>query len=104
MTVFKTEIDHVVLEKNGFQLVIHKIPDEYASSISIPTPPNVRELSAIKLSLPVSSISNTRLLAAELGGCVYEPEREFDYDGILCCDGWDPDGNVFQVFQPKVNP
>lgn len=102
MRVHRTEDDHVVLEKDGFRLTVQQIPEEYAANIHIAVPPKVREISAIKLSLPVASISRARQAAAQLGGCVYNADREWEYEGTIVCDGWDPDGNVFQLFQPTA--
>ena len=103
MSVHRTEDDHIALTKDGFRLVVHKIPDEYAADIQISTPPTIREVSAIKLSLPVDSIAKAREGAARLGGCVYDTDREWEYEGATVCDGWDPDGNVFQLFQQAAS-
>jgi predicted enzyme related to lactoylglutathione lyase len=99
MRVRRADGDHVVLEKNRFRFIIHQIPEKYAANIRIGNPPKVRESGAIKLSLPVASIANSRQVAAQLGGRVFDADREWDYEGSTVCDGWDPDGNVFQLFQ-----
>jgi predicted enzyme related to lactoylglutathione lyase len=103
MRVQRTDTDHVVLEKDGFRLIVHQIPEEYAANVRIESPPRIRESGAIKLSLPVVSISNARQTAAQLGGCVYDADHEWEYEGSSVCDGWDPDGNVFQLFQPALD-
>jgi catechol-2,3-dioxygenase len=97
--VVKTASDHVVLEIGTFRLTVHQIPEPYAKNIVITSPPVVRESGATKLSFRVDSIARSRQTAAELGGLVYGSEREWNNDGIRTCDGYDPDGNVFQVFQ-----
>src|SRR3954469_4475816 len=97
--VVKTASDHVVLEIGTFRLTVHQIPEPYAKNIVITSPPIVRESGVTKLSFRVDSISRSRQTAAELGGLVYGPEREWNDDGSTTCDGYDPDGNVFQVFQ-----
>jgi predicted enzyme related to lactoylglutathione lyase len=102
MRIHRTEHDHIVLEKKGFRLTVHQIPEEYAANIHIAVPPKIREISAIKLSFPVASISRARHIAAQLGGCVYDADREWEYEKTIVCDGWDPDGNVFQLFQPAA--
>ena len=99
MHLRKSGDDHIVLEKNAFRLVVHQIPEPYAQAIVICAPPKVREASAIKLCFAVTSISRSREIAGGLGGCVYPPDREWEYDGTTVCDGWDPDGNPFQLFQ-----
>jgi predicted enzyme related to lactoylglutathione lyase len=100
MRVHKADHDHVVLEKNGFRLIVHQIPEKYAKNIAIAVPPKVRESGSIKLSFSVDSISRARDVAAQLGGRLYGPDREWEYDSTIVCDGWDSDGNVFQLFQP----
>jgi predicted enzyme related to lactoylglutathione lyase len=99
MRVIRMSSDHVVLEIGTFRLIVHQIPGEYAKNIVITSPPVVRESGATKLSFRVDSISRARQTAAELGGLVYGSEREWDNDGSRTCDGYDSDGNVFQVFQ-----
>lgn len=97
MRVHRQEDDHIVLERHAFRLTVHQIPEEYARDIVIAVPPEVRETSAIKLSFPIESIARSRATAARLGGCVYATDQEWSYEGATMCDGWDPDGNVFQL-------
>ena len=99
MRVVKTASDHVVLQIGTFRLTVHQIPKQYANNIVITSPPVVRESGATKLSFRVSNISRSRQMATELGGLVYGSEREWNNDGTRTSDGYDPDGNVFQVFQ-----
>ncbi len=99
MYIIKSASDHVVLEVGMFHLTVHQIPDQYAKNIVITVPPVVRETAAIKLSFRVDSISRSRQTAAELGGQVYGPEREWSDEETTTCNGYDPDGNVFQLFQ-----
>ena len=40
----KTASDHVVLDIEGFRLTVHQIPESYAKSIVITTPPFVRKM------------------------------------------------------------
>jgi predicted enzyme related to lactoylglutathione lyase len=101
MRVEKAEKDHVVLQKGSFRLIIHQIPEPYSRNIVISVPPTVRESSSMKLSLPVESISRSRTTAGVLGGCIYDSAREWVDEAGTFCDGWDPDGNVFQVYQPN---
>ena len=101
MHVVKTASDHVVLEIGSFRLTVHQIPEQYAKDIVITSPPAVRESGSTKLSFRVDSISRSRQEAAKLGGLVYGPEREWRNDEATTCDGYDSDGNVFQLFQMK---
>ncbi len=98
MKTFRTEDDHIRLEKGLFRLTVHKIPLRYAKKVKITTPPVVREDNAIKLAFHVADIAKARQIAVSLGGAVYPSEREWTYEGMTVCDGYDPDGNVFQLF------
>jgi predicted enzyme related to lactoylglutathione lyase len=89
--------DHAVLDERGFQLVIHGIPGRIAAQIEISEPPQVRENTPIKICLPVSRIEEARSKAAGLGGKIGAKNKEWEARGFRACDGYDPEGNVFQV-------
>lgn len=89
--------DHIVLDAEVFQLVIHGIPKKVAEQVQISVPPQVRENTPIKICLPVDSIEQARLRAAALGGQVGAKGKEWEARGFRACDGFDPEGNVFQV-------
>jgi predicted enzyme related to lactoylglutathione lyase len=97
MTTVHEDKDHVVLEQEGFQVVIHGIPKKIAAQVQITEPPQIREETPLKLCLPVTSIDHARLKAAELGGGVGPKGREWEARGFRACDGYDPEGNVFQA-------
>jgi len=97
LSVTHAEHDHVVLEAEAFQLVVHAIPAGIAASIDIADPPIRREGTALKLVFLVPSISTSRTLAAEHGGEVDPPEREWRFQSHRVCDGHDPEGNVIQL-------
>lgn len=99
LSATQAEQDHVTLESDIFQLVIHAIPRPIADSIRIAIPPEVREDTPIKLLLPVGSIAAARALAPSLGGQVGPVEREWELGDLRVCDGFDPEGNVFQLRQ-----
>jgi predicted enzyme related to lactoylglutathione lyase len=88
---------HALLELPNFQLVVHGLPGG-ASAPSL-FAVEIREDSYVKFSLPVADIAAARTKAAEAGGCVYPPEKEWEARNIRACDGYDPEGNVFQVRQ-----
>ena len=92
-----SDAEHAALEYGGFQLIIHAIPPEIAASIAIANPPARREDSAVKLIFSVASINHARALAAEAGGELNPPEREWQFQGNRVCDGHDPEGNVIQL-------
>jgi hypothetical protein len=101
MEIIRTAADHIVLEIGAFRLTVHQIPQEYAKNIVITSPPAIRENGSTKLSFRVESISHSRQIAAEMGGLVYGPDREWSNDERTVCDGYDSDGNVFQVCQAR---
>lgn len=74
-----------------------KMPDHLAASVNIGQPPTPRTNTPIKLIFPVSSLANARIAAARQGGAVCPPAREWIFRGSQSCDGYDPEGNVFQL-------
>jgi hypothetical protein len=99
MNVVKEASDHVAFESETFRLTVHEIPEQFAKSIVTTSPPVVREDSAIKLTFRIKDISRSRQTASELSGLVYVQEREWSNEEATTCDGYDRDGNVFQLFQ-----
>jgi len=97
MSTIHAAKDHVILETDCLQVVIHGIPKKIAASINITEPPFVRDQTAIKLCLPVRSIAAARRTASERGGRVGPKTKEWEARGFRACDGHDPEGNVFQV-------
>lgn len=98
MAVLHEDDAHVVLETEGFQLVIHALRGEPDPS-GTTGGPAIREDSYIKVCLPVERIAAARNLAQSLGGGLQPPEREWEARGFRACDGFDPEGNVFQLRQ-----
>jgi len=92
-----TEAENLILESDGMQLVIVKIPQDIAATIAIQSPPLRREDTPIKLVFPVPSIHEARSMAARYGGELNSVEKEWSFQGCRVCDGHDPEGNVFQV-------
>ena len=97
MTEVHGDKDHVVLDEGSFQLVLHGIPKKIAASIDIKEPPDLREDTPIKVCLPVESIAAARARAVFLGGKIAPKTKEWTARGFVACDGYDPEGNVFQV-------
>jgi predicted enzyme related to lactoylglutathione lyase len=90
--------DHSVLGCEGFRLVVHQIPAETASGISIDNPPRRRERGAVKLSFAVDSLEQARRDVATLGGIIDPPDTEWSDGETTTCKGHDPEGNTFNVF------
>lgn len=100
LKIRSTQQDHVVLESPVFQLVILRIPNRIADSIKIEEPPVRRESMPIKLVFFVQSIAEARLAARSLGGGVNTVSQEWQFEGSKICDGYDPEGNIFQLREP----
>lgn len=103
MSVFQTEEDHAVLGTGSFRLIVHKIPDRLVQKTDMEAPLRVREGTAIKLSFCVDDLAQARETAAAMGGVLYGREHEWRYGSMVVCDGHDPEGNVFQLFQPSMS-
>jgi len=97
LTTVHEDKDHIVLEQESFQVVIHGVPPEISAQIRITVPPQIREEAPMKMCLPVESIGRARLKAAEHGGALGPRDTEWEARGFRACDGYDPEGNVFQT-------
>ena len=81
-----------VLASDGFELVIHALPDEPPAR----RPSVAREDVYIKPIFPVASLSEARERAAALGGQLRPRNEEWEARGFRACEAIDPDGNVIQ--------
>jgi predicted enzyme related to lactoylglutathione lyase len=97
MDLAEDQPNYAILTIPGFELVIHGIPGESDSSFASNEIPEVREECNLKLCLPVASIREARARALALGGSIQAEEFEWSARGVKACDGYDPEGNVFQV-------
>jgi predicted enzyme related to lactoylglutathione lyase len=84
-----------VLQSQDVQLIVHQIPSHIASGITITSPPELREDSAMKFFFTVPSMDAVRSIAAELGGKVLD--QVYQGAGFRVCNACDPEGNIFQV-------
>lgn len=85
----------VILRSPDIQLTLHAIPAAIAASISISSPPELRDNAALKFFFTVQSIPEAAEKAAALGGFV-QPEQ-WQGPGFRACNAVDPEGNIFQV-------
>lgn len=99
LRITHAEGDHIVLESGAFQLVVVAVPARIAASIELTDPPRPREDTAIKLVLAVADMATARETARSLGGQLLPPQREWQFQGMRVCDGYDPEGNVVQFRQ-----
>jgi predicted enzyme related to lactoylglutathione lyase len=100
MTVLLERDDHVALEIDGLQVVLHGLSGEPAVTRDDSGQVPVRQDAYVKLCLPVGSIETARATAVAHGGVVKPPEHEWEARGFRACDGHDPEGNVIQVREP----
>ncbi|MBS1705271.1 MAG: hypothetical protein JST40_05315 [Armatimonadetes bacterium] len=97
--LIRIETDRTVVrfDLGGIVLTLHAIPERIAEKIEIKSPPSVREEAVTKLVFPVVDIEASKLRAEEQGGQIYSEDKAWEMDGIQVRDGYDPEGNVFQV-------
>jgi predicted enzyme related to lactoylglutathione lyase len=88
-----------ILGAGPSQFIIVRVPKRIADTIDIATPPEPREGTPLKLVFGVEDIAHARDRAAELGGAINAAQREWEFEGAKVCDGYDPEGNVFQLRQ-----
>ncbi len=91
----------VVLSGSSYDLVLVSMPPELAAQVTVTVPPQRREDTPVKLTFSVDDIARARAAAAEAGGVVEGPEREWSWDGATVVNGHDPEGNVIQVRQAE---
>jgi hypothetical protein len=88
--------DHILLESSGFQLVVHRIIVEGSAAREITLPPTRRATAAFKPVFFVPSISRLRGVVEKQGGVMEPADKEWSFNGVVVCDGLDPEGNVIQ--------
>jgi hypothetical protein len=91
----RADADHTVLDFGGFDLMLHQIPQHLAVAISVTSPPERREQTAIRLDYPVLDFAHSRLEAARLGGVIDELPPPWAGSETNFFLGHDPEGNVF---------
>jgi predicted enzyme related to lactoylglutathione lyase len=95
MVRLHAEADYAVLTGDDFELVIHAIPAQYATDITIATPPEPREDIPIKLVWTVESLDRCAEHAARTGGRLFDDT--WSWRGVRIRNGYDPEGNMFQL-------
>ncbi len=79
------------------EVLLHAVPEQFRSGLS--TPLQVREDAVIKPVFAVASIEAARDSVIETAGVVFGIETENRYGATNYCDGFDTEGNVFQLAQ-----
>lgn len=99
LDVRQVEVGFAVLGRGPVEMVLVEMAPEWAQAIVITSPPEVREETPIKPLFPVKDITQARARAAGLGGRLKGSEAEWTFHTYRVVDGYDPEGNVFQVRQ-----
>jgi len=94
-------LDFVSIVASGNEVLLHRVPAEWASEIS--NPPVRREENPIKPVFEVESIEEARAAIAGTSGCLFDASKEQTYGAQSYCDGCDPDGNIIQVASKTTN-
>jgi len=89
--------EFILLQTVGFEMVILQSPASLVEKIVITDPPTPRENTAIKPIFFVDSIRDTRNSAILEGGFMKSRDKEWQFLSHLVCDGFDCEGNIFQV-------
>ena len=97
LNITERDDEFVLMESQGFELVILQAPPSIAEKITLSDPPTPRENTAIKSVFFVESIQAARGLAKDHSGFVNPSEKEWKFRGYTLCDGYDSEGNVFQL-------
>ncbi len=95
MTLLHGDDEHHVLSSSDFQLIVHAMPPHIAATISIATPPQPREATAIKLFFSVNSLAEANTVVRELGGALFV--QIYADPGFNAQNGYDLEGNIFHL-------
>ena len=92
--------EFICLGSDTFELTILQAPTEITQSITISSPPHKREDTALKPVFYVERMKKVRELARRTGGSVNPASQAWRFRNHIVCDGFDPEGNVFQLRSP----
>lgn len=99
LPVAQEEDGFVRLASDRFELVVVQAPAAIAAAIRIADPPQPRSETPIKPSFFVADVRALRLTILASGGFLKPDETAWSWNGAVHLDGWDPEGNVFQLRQ-----
>lgn len=94
--------DYAVIEDGNSQFALVQIPPQIAAAIEITSPPAIRAQTPIKLIFVVASIDEALSAAAKLGGTTAPDAQPWQFRGHEVQDAIDPEGNVYQLWQPSL--
>lgn len=97
LKVVEQDDEFVLMESDSIELVILQVPTSMIETITISNPPDPRENIAIKPVFFIDNIQSARKCAHDYGGVVNHSDKEWMFRGYRVCDGYDPEGNIFQL-------
>ncbi|MDB9527620.1 hypothetical protein PN498_16610 [Oscillatoria sp. CS-180] len=87
-----------VLYSDELELVLLQAPVEIANSVTLTNPPQPRESTPIKPVFFIDESTSKIRDKIHLAGGHFNPKtKEWTFQGRTVCDGWDLEGNIFQV-------
>lgn len=104
LVAIEEQASHDLLQGPGIELVIHAIPKKIAATITIATPPSVREATPLKPAFVVKDLEAVRKAVAATGGFLKPTSAAWDIRDHTVLDGHDPEGNVIQFKQRQRSP
>ena len=78
-------------------------PHNARKAVSVHDADMTESSSPTNLAFATADIASVRASAPEYGRAVQPQGREWDFDGARMCDGNDPEGNVFQLREARVD-
>ena len=97
LNVVEQDDEFVLMASDSVELVILQAPTSITKTITMSNPPAPRENVAIKPVFFIDSIQAAREFVHDYGGFVNHPNKEWMFRGYRVCDGYDPEGNIFQL-------
>ena len=93
--------DFVRINSAQNEVLLHAVPKEYREGVAVP--PSISSDAVAKPVYQVASIALAREAVRNLGGQVYGAETENTNGSTRYCDGFDTEGNVFQLAEVELN-
>lgn len=87
----------VVLERGGFELVVHAIRGKPDAGVPEASPPRRRTEAPVKLVFVVADLEALRSSIEQHGGLLDDPAKAWCFRGLQVIDAQDPEGNVIQL-------
>jgi hypothetical protein len=103
MTVKDSASEYCILESDEWTLSLVVARDARVEDVDVP-PPVRRDWTPIKLGFRGHQIEAVRSSIQQLGGLLGPPGATWEFQNFARLDGSDPEGNVFQLLEPRPSP